>query len=1032
MVILLLFFLSGATALVYEVIWSKYLSLMFGSTVQAQTIVLSVFMGGLALGNRWLGKWSSRIREPLATYGFLELGIGAFALLFPICFRISDRIFVQVGSPLLEHTTALLLLKAGLSVGLLIVPTVMMGGTLPLLADWLSRHTADASRRSARFYSTNSLGAVTGAGIAGFYLIRHWGLEASLGFAAVVNIGVGIAAVMMARRGVEEDVTQSHEGTTEGNVVGDGDAVGGPDDKVASPPHPGPLPQGGEGDGRLAISNAKKGSGDTEGPRSTAERSGRRGSTTLPGEGKGDAAARAGKRDLVTSGCLLVALTGGVSMGLEVTSSRFLSLIFGASTHAFAIVLMAFILGIGIGAAIIASPRFRSIDRERTTILLLLGAASLVGIFLWAIEWWVEIYRVLRASLADTEQGYLAHQLMISGISLVVLGMPAGLLGAVLPLWIRIGPAAEEQLGEPVGRLLTWNTLGAVVGVLLTGFVLMPVLGLRAAFGVLALILCGGALVISRAVKVPRLKQVVMAVSAVLLVSLFLGNRGWRLVLSSGIFRPPAGYEMDRYYMKQAKKHVDILFYQDGADATVSVTQGDDQEFGSQIVLRVNGKPDASTSGDLGTQYLLAHLPMLARPESKDVFVLGFGSGITAGALLGHPVERIDIAENCGPVLRAGEIFGPWNRDVLKAPVTRVWHEDGRTVLKLNSQDYDLIISEPSNPWMAGVGSVFSVDFYQLAAARLKDGGIMTQWFHRYEMSDAIMAMIVRTFSSVFRVTEVWDTGSGDIVMLGSNRPWPTGQANFDRVWAREVPRQDLESVGITTPAAVWLRQLASQRTAFAIVDQDGGVQSDAFPVLEYEAPKAFYLDRTAELLEPYDERVNQSLLAPAEKRTAIRRLTPREITGVFAEYGTSNPKLRAYLDRRYPRPGTVVQGLVFDGDRPLATLLEPVDPAGFALQGELTPEYQRLIGIERRLLTEGDDWQSGVEAAVALLGVRLNPEVHRYYLQLAIKTCVREGDITGARRVLQAAQILVQGAEMDYLARVVARLEELQPRSEQ
>src|SRR5262249_32306814 len=149
--------------------------------------------------------------------------------------------------------------------------------------------------------------------------------------------------------------------------------------------------------------------------------------------------------------------------------------------------------------------------------------------------------------------------------------------------------------------------------------------------------------------------------------------------------------------------------------------------------LRINGKPDAGTYLDVGNQLLLAHLPLLAKPEAKDVFVLGFGSGMTAGAALDYPIERLDLGENCEPVIQAAPLFGDWNRHVLKDPRTHLWLEDARTVLKLRPQQYDVIITEPSNPWAVGVGSVFSHEFYELAASRLKPGGVMAQWFHLYE-----------------------------------------------------------------------------------------------------------------------------------------------------------------------------------------------------------------------------------------------------------------------------------------------------------
>jgi predicted membrane-bound spermidine synthase len=181
----------------------------------------------------------------------------------------------------------------------------------------------------------------------------------------------------------------------------------------------------------------------------------------------------------------MVAVTGGVSMGLEVLASRSLALIFGASLQSFAVMLMAFIFGIGMGGAVIASPRFSRFQKPATAVPLLLCAAFSVAVFIVSIEEWAIIYAKARTGLAQTETGYLFNEILTSVIAILVIGLPAGLLGAVLPLWIRILSGSTVTLGDRVGRLLTWNTLGAVVGVLVTGFILMPSLGVRGALGVL-------------------------------------------------------------------------------------------------------------------------------------------------------------------------------------------------------------------------------------------------------------------------------------------------------------------------------------------------------------------------------------------------------------------------------------------------------------------------------------------------------------------------------------------------------------------
>ena len=819
---LVLFFCSGATALVYEVVWSKFLSVMFGSTIYAQTVVLAAFMGGLALGNRIFGGWSDRLRQPVQTYGGLEIAIGVYAVLFPALDRLMNHVFIAVGTPLAEHPGWLLALKGGLSAALLLGPAILMGGTLPLLVAWLQKHYHDAGRRSARFYSVNTLGAVAGATLAGFWLVQNFGMIATLRLTAAVNVAVGVGAMLLSRSGWLD--------------------------------HP------------VATSSAT--------------------ATTAPTVPNAP--------DLWRWAGIIVGLTGAVSMGLELLASRSLALIFGSSLQSFAIVLMAFILGIGLGSAWIASPHRTGQAGEKILVLLLCMAAVWVTLLVFNIERWVDVYRIARTGLGRTEVGYVYQLLLSTGISLVILGVPAACIGAVLPLMIRAVSAEGVPLGARVGTLLTWNTLGAVGGTLLTGFVLMPLAGLRDAFGVLALILGAAAMVVA-GYRRWRLGVTTAAGVCGFAICLFIfGDADWQNVISSGIFRVwEAKYEPE--LMPLRKEHIKIRFYEDAPDATVSVEEVDGLVSPASLGLRINGKPDAGTDLDLSTQFLLANLPMMAKPGAKDVFVLGLGSGITAGAALSYPVKNLVIGENCAPVIRAARLFGDWNRHVLDDPRTHVEVEDARTVLKLHPQLYDVIITEPSNPWTVGIGSVFSREFYQLAASRLKPGGIVSQWFHVYEMNDAVLNLVLRTFSSVFPYMEVWDARNGDIIMLGSLQPWRTGPDVFQQGFAINRVRTDMAMINIKSPEALLARQVASQRTGFAIAGE-GPLQSDMFPVLEYAAPEAFFMSAGSRMLERYDERTQQQLLAPPEKRAALRSLSAPEAQYVFSDFSTMSGELYGCL----------------------------------------------------------------------------------------------------------------------------------------
>ncbi len=822
MAILILFFCSGATALVYEVIWSKYLALLFGSTIQAQTVVLAVFMGGLAFGNKAFGRTADSNRNPLVTYGRLEIAVGLYAFLFSFLYRGVDSVYASIGSALLDRPGVLLLLKGILSVVLLAGPTILMGGTFPLLAAWLQRSTSDAGRRSARFYSVNSLGAVCGAGVSGFWLVEWLGLCATMDVSALVNVIIGLIAISVGR--TQSAHVPATERTPETNPV-------------------------------------------------------------RPGQPEASA-------DVFRRACIIVALTGAVSMGLEVLASRCLCLIFGASLQVFAIVLMAFILGIGIGSAVIASPRLRHLRGETTAVLLLFGAALLLGLVVFNIENLVAVYLTAESGLSRTPMGYHYNQTLVAVASICVLGLPAAMLGSVLPLCIRIGSEATDLLGDRVGRLLTWNTLGAVAGSLLTGFVLMPQIGLRGSFSALAAVLVAAGLVVAVSRRRPLAIAIGAGVALFVMITSLYGGEGWRYVFSAGVFRPiDANLSMSTVLKRQ--KTMDLDFYEDAADATVSVERvigGDD------LALRINGKVDASSKGDAATQLLLAYLPLMARPGSKDVFCFGMGSGITAGATLNYPIDHLTIAENCAPVLRAAKLFQRWNNGVLTSDRTRIYDEDARTVLKLSPKQYDVIISEPSNPWMVGVASVFTREFYELAASRLKPGGMVAQWFHSYEMDDRNVNVVLRTFGSVFPNMEIWDVDIGDIVILGSQQPWQSGVEVYGRALELEAPRRGLESIGLATPEAILARRMASQRTAFAIAG-DGPLQGDGHPFLEYAAPRTFFLRPYATRLQRFDERTWQMNLVPDEVNNELAKLQPATLQSIFgAGYGSENNELMHYL----------------------------------------------------------------------------------------------------------------------------------------
>jgi spermidine synthase len=474
--------------------------------------------------------------------------------------------------------------------------------------------------------------------------------------------------------------------------------------------------------------------------------------------------------------------------------------------------------------------------------------------------------------------------------------------------------------------------------------------------------------------------------------------------------------------MEIRKRETQIKFYKDAPDATVAVETATNLKGEEQLLLRINGKSDASTYGDLCTQYLLGHLPMMARPDAKDVFILGFGSGITGGAILGHPVESLTIAENCAPVIEASKLFEPWNRGVLTNARTNLRRDDARTVLKLSEKKYDVIISEPSNPWVAGIGSVFSQEFYQLCDTRLKDGGVMAQWFHMYEMNDGIVDLVLSTFTSVFPHMEVWDTQAGDIVLVGSKQPWESTPAVFQKVFEREQPRQDLERIGIHGAVAVMARQLASQRTSYAL-RSGTAIQTDEFPVLEYTAPQAFFIGYGAERIFKFDERTRQQALAPEVKRRTLRALPEPMLQAVYNEYGSANNELLTYV--RW-RGQNVLKGNHprYENEPNMPVIYRPVE--SYWASTNATELGEKLAAMEVEFLTNSEKAPGAIQEITRILEAeerfdkkrKWNPTT---FAASAARWALSRGDVAEATKLIELGSKFDRGdEELGYLKRLI------------
>ena len=778
-----LFFLSGSAGLIYEVVWAKHLSLFFGNTTQAHTIVLATFMGGLALGYCIFGKIADRTGSGLKLYGWMELVIGVYGLLFVSILDWLGPAYIGIVSRFGFDSLLTVTLKFFLPILLLLVPTTLMGGTLPVLGRVVVQSLGQIRTEVAKLYFVNSIGAVVGSLLASFVLIPIFGLNLSVTAGGVLNLIVGFTALALRPR---EKATRESGASR-------------------------PIPN------------------DTSGVVYTPWQ--------------------------IRTMILGVTLSGAAALIYEIAWIRLLSLILGSSTYSFSLMLAAFISGIALGSFIVSRRWVSKFEPYLLFAIAELGIALSIVLTLPLYERLPFYFAVLANLFVRVPETFWIYQLTQLFICFLLMLLPTLFLGMTLPLVSQVASRSLNRLGENIGNVFAANTAGTLIGAVLAGVVLLPLLGIKLLIevGVLINLVVGATTLWIGPGLTLRKKMLTLGTSFGLFVIYFNLFPTWdQNILSSGSFRLRGMYAGTTYADFKKRHRDDVLYYKDGANMTVAVIQAKD----NQIILKLNGKPDASSRGDLPTQILSGQVPLLLKPDSRKVLVIGLGSGITAGSVLRHPVEKVDLVEISPEVVEGNHFFAPHNHNVLNDSRLQLHIQDGKTFLKVTPERYDIIISEPSNPWIAGIGNLFSVEFYQDARKRLEPDGIVVQWFHTYEMTDKTVRLVLRTFTRSFEHVTLWSTMARDFLLVGSAVPvsvdFKKSLTRFKDIRVNE----ELRRVGIESLATIFSLQVTAD-VGIRNAAGKGRVNEDLFPILEYEAPKGFFLGRGSQLLISHDERLH-------------------------------------------------------------------------------------------------------------------------------------------------------------------------------
>ena len=752
-----LFTASGFAGLIYESIWTHYLKLYLGHAAYAQSLVLAVFMGGMAAGAALSARVSARLANPLAAYALVEAVVGLAALAFhPLFVALTDWSYASLLPGLGAEWLALGAKLA--SACLLILPqSLLLGMTFPLMSAGLARaHPAAAGESIAMLYFTNSLGAAAGVLASGFVLIAWVGLPGTLRAAGALNLAIALAVWLLAR-----------------------------------PAHDPPL---------QAVSREE------------------------------------------ASWRLLLGVaffTGLASFIYEISWIRMLSLVLGASTHSFELMLSTFILGLALGGLAVRKRVDAAAEPARVLgwVQVAMALAALATLPLYDLSF--SLMEALMKGLARNDAGYLLFNLAGGGVAALVMLPATFCAGMTLPL--LTGALLRRGAGEAaIGRVYAANTLGAIAGVIFAVHAGLPLLGLKGT-------LIAGSLV--------------DAALGLMLLGLFASRRQvWTAAAGSGaiFFAAALGFELDankmtagvfRHGELAASRDAEVLFKRDGKTATVHLVK-----YPDATSLRTNGKSDGSINLEQGgqrgsdeiTMVLTGALPLALAPAAKTVAVIGIGTGLTTHTLLQSlSIERVETVEIESAMAEASRGFLPRNSGAFADPRGAILIDDAKTFFSTHGRRYDVIISEPSNPWVSGVSSLFTREFYRRIHGHLNAGGLLVQWFQLYEIDASLVATVMRALGEEFPHYAVFAPSDHDLLIVASDAPVPLPARA--EVFEHPGLAKELWTVHVLSVGDLDARYLGSRATLEPLFASYGmPANSDYEPVLDLNAARHRFIERSA------------------------------------------------------------------------------------------------------------------------------------------------------------------------------------------
>lgn len=755
------FFVSGAAGLIYQVCWVRILSLVFGNTVYAVSMVVAGFLSGLAIGSRFWGKRTDAATRPLKMYVLMEAGIAISALVVTLLITVLDNAIVSVMTPDSVTGGGWIIIRYVLVFIILLPPTMLMGGTLPVMGKMVTGSLERVGLSISAIYAFNTYGAMAGSFLSGFILIPQLGLWGAITVALCLNAAV--AAVIWFTR----------------------------DEAAADAPT-----------AEVRAKSAPK-------PKKAKEQSRRE-------EPAGTAHPVSRGRAL-----FLFALAGFCSMAFEVLWTRAFAVSFKSTVYLFSNLLTVFLFGMALGSWFFG----KYLDRLKDPMWLfglaevgigLLGLAS-IGILAKSVDMAMSL-RTMFDEMTLTTDAMVMFIVMAMAFSI-----PTFLMGLAYPLICRVTTKDMGVLGENMGGVYAVGTVGGIVGAIVSGFFLIPMIGLqKSIIAVSGVAMVAGIIAVLSSSRRKAASWVVPASGFALIITIAL----------TGIFNVDMGVGL-----KTGDK---LLFTQEDAIGTVKVAQ---EKNSGPLMLLVNSY-QLATSGDVAVRF--GHMPLLLKPDAEDVLVISLGSGITSGAVGGHPaVKSIDCVEIVPSLVDVQRFFEKDNHNIIADKRFHLTIWDGGHYVRMTKKKYDLVIADLFQPDSAGEGSLFTLEHFRHVKAALKPGGVMAQWLPLYQLSPDNLKVILRTFATAFENVTVWygDVNSQQptLLLMGSSQPFSLRPDKLAA--ALEIPSVKKDMIEVNDPLS-FLSFYVTDRAGVMDFTQGAELNTDNRPVIEFTAPRYIWKRR--------------------------------------------------------------------------------------------------------------------------------------------------------------------------------------------